>query len=205
MPPRRRSPERVVFFSDAVVAIAITLLVLPLADAVPEAAQQHLSAAELISHNANSIYSFLLSFAVIARFWGLHHRLFEEVKAYSRPLLFANFGWLLAIVTLPFPTEIAGQYGNGQFESALYIGTIFVSSLFQLVMVVIIRRDRALREDDSELATRPMFEYAITTGMLAIALVVAALVPHTGYYMLLLLLAPPILDRIRRSRAPESV
>ena len=86
-------PERLVFFADA--AIAITLLVLPLVDAVPGAVAQHLDPAELISENQKKIYSFLLSFAVIARLWVAHHHVFEQVKSYSRPLMVANFGWVL--------------------------------------------------------------------------------------------------------------
>jgi uncharacterized membrane protein len=205
MPPSK-SPERLVFFTDAVVAIAITLLVLPLAEAVPEAVDQHLGPAELISENQWKIYSFLLSFAVIARLWVVHHRVFEQVKAYSRPLMAANFGWLLAIVALPFPTEMAGTYGNDRFTSSLYIGTILAAALFQLTVVLIIRRDPALRDEDSRLARAPLFDTSINTALLAIAFVVAVLVSGTGYYMLLLLLLPVIVARFRKRRsAPAEV
>jgi uncharacterized membrane protein len=64
-----RSPERLVYFSDAVVAIALTLLVLPLAEAVPEAVSKHADSLKVITENQWKIYSFLLSFAVIARLW----------------------------------------------------------------------------------------------------------------------------------------
>ena len=201
MPSGKRSPERLVFFSDAVVAIAITLLVLPLAEAVPEGVARNLSAPELISENAPKIYSFLLSFVVIARLWGLHHQLFDQVTAWSRPLLYANFGWLLSIVVLPFPTEITGLYPSGRFVSALYIGTILASSLCQAAMVIIIRRDPHLHEADSELVRRPLSDIVMTTGTVAIAFVITALVPGAGYYPLLLLLLPPVLGRIRRARA----
>ncbi|HJQ47288.1 MAG TPA: TMEM175 family protein [Amycolatopsis sp.] len=200
MPSGKGSPDRLVFFSDAVVAIAITLLILPLTEAVPAALEHHLSAPELISENAGKIYSFLLSFVVIARLWGLHHHLFEQVKAYSRPLLYANLAWLLSIVALPFPTEITSLYPAGQFEAALYIGTIFASSLCQAAMVLVIRGDPDLREADSDPVTRPLFDILLTTGTLALAFAVAALVPGAGYYPLLLLLVPPMLDRIRRAR-----
>ncbi|HVV08969.1 TMEM175 family protein [Amycolatopsis sp.] len=197
--PQKRSPERLVFFTDAVVAIAITLLVLPLADAVPEAVAQHLSPTELITENKWKIYSFLLSFAVISRLWVVHHHVFEEVKAYSQRLMTLNFGWLLVIVLIPFPTEITGLYGNDRFTSALYIGTILAASIFQLAMVFVIRWDRDLRDDDAELAKKPLFSTAGNTLVLAIAFVVAALVPHAGYYMLLLLLVPALVARFRRN------
>ncbi|HEV7979968.1 TMEM175 family protein [Amycolatopsis sp.] len=80
-----RSPERLVFFSDAVVAIAMTLLILPLVDVIPELVAEHGKSIEAITKNQWQIYGFLLSFAVISRFWIFHHHIFEQVKAYSRP------------------------------------------------------------------------------------------------------------------------
>lgn len=85
--------ERLVFFTDAVVAIAITPLVLPL------------------------VYSFLLSFAVIARPWRVHHKLFQHVGALSEPVVLWNTLWVLTIVVLPFPTEMIGGYGNDRFTA----------------------------------------------------------------------------------------
>lgn len=193
-----KSPERLVFFTDAVVAIAITLLVLPLAEAVPEAVAHHLDATELIRENKGKIFSFLLSFVVIARLWVVHHHVFEQVTAYSGRLMTANLGWVLAIVVLPFPTEVAGLYGNDRFTSSLYIGTILAAASFQLAMVLIIRRDPTLRDEDSALARASLFDVSVNTALLAIAFVVAALVPNTGYWMLLLLLLPPIIGRFRR-------
>ncbi|MGW7535973.1 hypothetical protein [Amycolatopsis sp. NPDC054798] len=52
---RSRSPERLVFFTDAVVAIATALVVLPLAQAVPDGVAQHLSPAELVGENQGKI------------------------------------------------------------------------------------------------------------------------------------------------------
>ncbi|KAA9154322.1 DUF1211 domain-containing protein [Amycolatopsis acidicola] len=199
--PENKSPERLVFFTDAVVAIAITLLILPLADAVPEAVAEHQSLTELFSHNLAKIYSFLLSFAVISRLWVVHHHVFEQVKSYNRRLMSLNFGWLLTIVLLPFPTEITGLYGNEEFTSALYIGTILAASLFQVGMVLVIRRDHRLRDDDSELATQPVLATSSNAVVLAIAFVVAVFVPQIGYYMMLLLLLPPLAERIRGARA----
>jgi len=197
----KKSPERLVFFTDAVVAIAITLLVLPLAEAVPQAVAQHLDPVQMISENQGKIYTFLLSFVVIARLWVVHHHMFEQVKAYSGPLMVASLGWLLTIVILPFPTEVAGLYGNDRFTSSLYIGTILAASLFQMAIVLIVRRDPALRDGDSELARAPLFDTAVTAALLAVAFVVAALVPRAGYYTLLLLLLQSIVARFRKTKS----
>jgi uncharacterized membrane protein len=64
-----RDPDRLVLFTDAVVAIAVTLLILPLVDAVTETRAENLGAVHVITDHKTQIYTFLLSFVVIARFW----------------------------------------------------------------------------------------------------------------------------------------
>ncbi|MFP3380774.1 TMEM175 family protein, partial [Bacillus sp. SIMBA_069] len=70
-----RGLDRLVNFSDAAVAIAITLLILPLVDAAGQIG--HSSFGEFIDKNFWEIFAFVVSFAVIARFWVVHHRIFE--------------------------------------------------------------------------------------------------------------------------------
>ncbi|MCW2862806.1 MAG: hypothetical protein JWP48_4514 [Actinoallomurus sp.] len=195
-----RSPERLVFFSDAVVAIALTLLILPLVDAVQEAASHHTDSFEVISGNQWKIYSFLLSFAVIARIWVSHHRLFEQVKAYNRPLMVANLWWLLTIVVLPFPTEMIGGFDEDRFTATFYIGTILAANLCVLAMILIVRADPALLRTDAGALDRQRFAIALNAGLLALGLALAALVPRVGYFALLLLLLVHPVARIRDRR-----
>jgi uncharacterized membrane protein len=195
-----KSPERLVFFSDAVVAIALTLLVLPLADAVPEAVSKHASALEVITENQVKIYSFLLSFVVIARLWISHHRLFEQVKAYNYPLIVANLCWLLTIVVLPFPTEMIGGFADDRFTSAFYIGTVLAGFIFQLAMIVIIRGVPEIAESHPGISDRQRFAAAANTVILAVALALAALVPGVSYFALLLLVLTPVVSRLRYRR-----
>jgi uncharacterized membrane protein len=72
--------DRLITFLDAVVAIAITLLVLPLVDLLAGAAPGT-DLAAVLAGNAGQFGAFLLSFAVIARLWWTHHRLGEQVGA----------------------------------------------------------------------------------------------------------------------------
>jgi uncharacterized membrane protein len=195
-----RSPERLVFFSDAVVAIALTLLILPLADAVPEAVSKHTSSLEMITENQWKIYSFLLSFAVIARLWIFHHRLFEQVKAYNRPLMVVNLFWLLTIVILPFPAEMTGGFGDDRFTAAVYIGTVLASNICQLAMILIIRADPAVAKNSGGVPDRQRFAATVNTGILAMALALAALVPGVGYFAFLLLALTYPASRVRYGR-----
>ncbi|MFK4299361.1 putative membrane protein [Arthrobacter sp. GAS37] len=105
-----RGLDRLVFFTDAVTAIAITLLVLPLVDSVTQAARDGLSAEQFIGNNFAAISGFALSFVVIARLWLAHHSTFEHVRSYSSPLLLLNLFWAFTVVVLPLPTEMVSQF-----------------------------------------------------------------------------------------------
>ena len=93
--------DRVLFFSDAVFAIAITLLVVDLR--VPDVVA---NAAEEIANSKDKILSFTISFLVIGLFWMGHHRLFRLITALNRPLIFLNLLFLGSIAFLPYPTAL---------------------------------------------------------------------------------------------------
>jgi uncharacterized membrane protein len=95
--------ERLVFFSDAVVAIAITLLALELP--VPEGAT-NAEVLEAVGHHSAEYIAFLISFAVIATHWNVHHRMFGNVTALAGRLMLWNLLWLFAIVITPFATRV---------------------------------------------------------------------------------------------------
>lgn len=79
--------NRVVFFTDAVTAIAITLLILPVVDSVAAATNKGHSAGQFLADNEVQLVALALSFAVIARLWISHHSTFEHVAAYNAPLM----------------------------------------------------------------------------------------------------------------------
>jgi uncharacterized membrane protein len=93
--------DRVIFFSDAVFAIAITLLAITL----PVSKKDIGSAYEL--HKAiPSIFGFAISFLVIAFFWIGHHGVFRFIVALDRPLIALNLAFLGMIAFLPYPTRL---------------------------------------------------------------------------------------------------
>ncbi len=124
--------RRLVSFSDAVVAIAITLLILPLVDSASSIGNAALST--FFSDNQTKLLAFALSFAVIGSFWWGQHQVFERVRAYNPVLVWGMFLWLLSIVFLPFPTELIGTVTDGTVAvHAIYIGTMLVAALGALV------------------------------------------------------------------------
>ena len=102
--------ERIVFFSDAVMAIAITLLAIDLR--VPEIAASA-AAAELpraLSALAPRFMSLIISFFVIGIYWMSHHRYFRFIQRYDGGLIALNLLFLLFIVLMPFVASLFGQY-----------------------------------------------------------------------------------------------
>ncbi|MCE0766268.1 DUF1211 domain-containing protein [Pseudonocardia kujensis] len=105
-PTERGAAERLTFFSDAVVAIAITLLAIELP--VPQGATAAELAAGFLA-NRGEYLAFLISFAVIARHWISHHRVFRYVGRATLPLTWLNMLWLLIIVLTPFFTRLISE------------------------------------------------------------------------------------------------
>ena len=112
--------ERVVFFSDAVFAIAITLLAfnLRLPDLPP--GQTNASLLDAIGALAPAFFAFVLSFLVIAAFWVGHYRTFRYVVDIDGRLLAINFAFLFCIAILPFPTSIIATQGDLASATIVY-------------------------------------------------------------------------------------
>ncbi len=126
--------ERIIFFSDAVFAIAITLLVIDLR-LPPNLAD--LSYDEISRQLGNAIQevfngefrSFVISFMVLGNYWMLHHRLFGFIKRYDPGLIWRNLFFLMSIAFLPFPTSVLGGYGDHAEAVILYAASGAVTGL----------------------------------------------------------------------------
>jgi uncharacterized membrane protein len=117
--------------------------------------------------------------------WMSHHRLFEQLKAFNPALMAVNFGWLLTIVVLPFPTEMIGKFDEDRFTVALYIGTMLAADICLLAMIAMARATPEITKNGAAALDRQRLMATITTGLLAVAFVLAALVPSVGYFALL--------------------
>jgi uncharacterized membrane protein len=125
-PEAGRELDRIVFFSDAVFAIAITILVLDIR--VPDG----LSPAELPAEVLGlwpKYLSYVVSFLVLAIYWQAHHRVFRPIRGYDGTLVWLNFLFLMAVAFLPFPTSLLGEYGRQQVSVVIYAANAAVASL----------------------------------------------------------------------------
>lgn len=106
--------ERLVYFSDAVIAIAITLLVIELR--LPEEAGALLRTdqdlLDALASIRGRLLAFGISFAVIALWWYGHVRLARQLAAVDSKLVALNFVFLGSIAFMPFPTAVIGTHGD---------------------------------------------------------------------------------------------
>jgi len=195
---QQRGLDRIVNLSDAVVAIAATLLVLPLVDSAQEVSGSGL---EVIRENGDNLLAFGLSFVVICTLWLTHHDFYRNVVGFNRALLWANFAWLLSIAFLPFPTELISAGIHDATSNALYIGTILVADAAYLLQRWIVARTPEL-QDDSVRGTQHLLSTVVGTGTVLVALIVAVAIPAVGLYALLLLVPATVVEgRIARRQS----
>lgn len=102
-----RAFERFVSFTDAVVAVAITLLVLSIIDIRPTSSET--TVWEIISDNAGQIVTFTFTFIVVAVMWQVHLRLFNKLQAFDGFVFWLNLLWLIGIVLLPWSSALFGE------------------------------------------------------------------------------------------------
>jgi uncharacterized membrane protein len=111
---------RVVFFSDCIFAIAMTILALTIR--VPSVARSDVGRA--IRDLGPAIASYFLSFAVISLFWLAHHRMFSWIRRIDTPLIGLNLLLLSFVALMPFPTDLLGRYGGSVAAVVLYSASI---------------------------------------------------------------------------------
>lgn len=182
----QRGFDRIVNLSDAVVAIAATLLILPLVDTASSMGSSDV--AGLLAEHWNALFAFVLSFAVICRFWLVHHGMFNQLDGFTRPLLWVNFVWMLSIAFLPFPTEMIAFSGiDHPVASGLYVGTMLVTSAASTAQQWIAIRTPSIQAPDVR-GTLSIAPGLSATLALLVVLVIVVVLPDVGLWALLLLI-----------------
>jgi uncharacterized membrane protein len=193
-----RGLDRFITFLDAIVAIAVTLLVLPLTDVI-DGTHPPASAAGVFSQDAGRFWAFLVSFVVIARLWLAHHRMTERVGGYDTPFVWVNLGWALTVVFLPFATQLTSAYpATDRVPIAVYLGTLALSSAFLSVAAALVWRRPGLRRDGVPVQDAAPSAALATTVVLLLALAVGLAFPRVSYFGLLLLFASAPVERLLR-------
>jgi len=184
-----------VFFTDAIVAIAITLLVLPLLESIPEAAARGVATGAWLTEHVSGLLAFFVSFVIVAATWSGHHRLFQNVEHLSFSLKWLNIVWALSIVFLQLPSAMIYQLPSDRWGPVLYVGTLLASQLLLAGMSFVVSRSPELLapRTATSLNTRV---WVSVSALFAIALLVTLILPDWGLNTLFLLWLVPVLRRV---------
>lgn len=120
------SKARMETLIDGIFAIAMTLLVLGINPPRPQAAVADAVLPGMIEGLVPQVFLFIISFLVLAIFWLGHHRQFHYVHSIDPPLLWINMLILIAIIFVPFSTDVAGDYPAVTDAVFLFHANIFV-------------------------------------------------------------------------------
>jgi uncharacterized membrane protein len=144
------APSRLESFSDGVIAVIITIMVLEFK--VP----QEPGPKAFISAVAPTLAVYLLSFTYIGIYWINHNHLLHRLKHVDAPILYANLLLLFCLSLLPFATSYVLSENLNSFSIAVYAGELFLSGLAFVVLSASITRHfhRTGTSNPAKLATQ---------------------------------------------------
>lgn len=197
------SAERLKAFTDAVVAIAMTLLILPLMDSVGELAASGATVWQWIDEEQSSLVTFALSFVLIATFWIGHHRLFTRVHRVDAGLMWLMILWMFTIVWMPVATGIVGSFPYDDPQKIIYIGSLFVTSIVGLLTRLYLRSHPGLHEIRRSDFANGLTADISTSTLFLLALVLTFVVPALGYWVMTILVLSTPFERVLRRVFPR--
>jgi len=146
-------------FSDGVLAIAITLLVLDLRVPLAETLHDD-SLARALAHEWPAYAAYVTSFLVIGIIWVNHHGVFELVGKVDRVTLFLNLLLLMAVVAIPFTTALMSEYLRAEDSNARTAALVYsfvmlaMSGAFASLYTHVARRPALLADGVDPAAVR---------------------------------------------------
>ena len=199
-----RSVDRLIFFSDAVTAIAITLLALDLP--VPQGATAGAFWASA-RHNDGQYLAFLVSFVTIAAAWSDHHDAFRHIRRSDPRLRTLAMFWLLLIVLIPSATKLLSENGNDDltvhaFQWGFYalLQVLISAALFAMVRHMISHHLQEPGTEDKDGKASDWRTYGPTLGFgLSIPVFFV-----TANAWILWIVVPVLVARLRRLRRREN-
>jgi TMEM175 potassium channel family protein len=179
--------SRIVAFSDGVFSIAITLLVLNLK--IP----QDLASGEVghaLWEEREKFFAYALSFAVIGRYWLVHHRFFSQVTAFDGRLIALNMFYLGWIVLIPFSSEVLGEHGGATAAVILYAANLTGVVLIGMWMAADARR-AGLTSIHLAAHAEQRYRSLYISAVFVLSIPVAFVAPNIAPYMWLALFFDP--------------
>ena len=165
--PHVREIDRVAAFTDGVMAIAITLLVLNIQ--VPHLGEGQGSLLDnKLLHLWRDLLAYGISFAVIGRYWAAHHEFFGLLARIDTRFIATNLVYLAFIAFLPFPTALLGEYFDNPLSVIVYALNIAIVSSLEVLLF-----RQAFRSGLFERGMPPaVYRYALSASSLPVAFMI---------------------------------
>ncbi len=162
-------------FSDGVIAIVITLLVLSIK--IPTVTYNNLPD-DLITL-LPSVGVYMLSFILIGMYWVFHHYTFRLIREVDGVLIWLNILFLLFISFMPFPTTLMSRYPFQSIPVVIYGINLILCNLTGFLGIIYLRRNPQLASDEF---SQPAYKsqrrtYLIVNGLYIICILIAILIP----------------------------
>jgi uncharacterized membrane protein len=196
--PEKLGFERLVFFSDAVFAIAITLLVLEIHLPAEAGTMGNTELLKALLALFPQYLAYMISFLVIGSMWITHHRKFRLIQRLNRRVIFINLLFLMTIAFIPFPTLVLSESGN-RTATIFYALTIIAAAIFSLWLSLYanIHRSELAPQTDAAQMRRQVWQGLITPSIFLLSIGVAFINENLARFTWFLIL--PLLIFLRRA------
>ena len=201
--------DRIAFFSDAVIAIAITLLVLEIK--IPPLGKDSTWREIIATFDTKlfpSFVSLFLCFFTIGVLWMRHHELFEHINRYNKGLIKINLYFLLTVVLLPVSISFTQQPDNpGYLRPLVFTLNLFACNLtYYLMLLHVFHKKNRFSTLQSKSVIQRMQRHALTGTLVFFSMSLLSLL-HTTWFFIPILVFPmvSILRRIQaRLKSPAA-
>ncbi len=189
--------ERVIFFSDGIFAIAITLLTLNIRLPHIDPANVGTELPNAVISLIPSILVYALSYEVIGIYWIAHHRMFRWINRYNYQLVRFNLLFLFFIAFLPVPTSVLGDYWNAPVTNVFYALSIGLVGISEFLLW---RYAAAHQMVDSSQTPRDITYFGIRilvpTAVFLLSIPIVYAIPDYGkFFWLLIVVIMPLVAR----------
>lgn len=166
------TPTRLEAFSDGVIAIIITIMVLELK--VP-----HEETWDALMGQWHLFVAYALSFLLVAEYWLNHHMLFHMVKRVDTRILWSNLLLLFTTSLIPFFTGYMAENQLSAFTVCIYSAWSFVCALSFLVLLVAVFRHVDLKDEDKRCMRKAaLIKVGVAMGLYALGAFIAFKSPY---------------------------
>lgn len=203
---RGDEPEfgRILYFSDAVYAIALTLLALDLrVTAVAGDPSSPSSMLSALDDLLPQLVAFGVGFALLANYWLAHHHFMSRVAAIDSRLIATNLVYLAFVALLPFPTAMIGEFESNPVSGVVFAANLAVISMLEAMMLAHAQRAGLLREQLTDRRYRAELLASLQPAVMFIVTIPLAFISTTLMLVSWLVVGPVagrlVGRRVRRS------